>query len=204
MSKRKLVTVAAAIFAVAAGSTAFAAIPDAGGVIHGCYDKQSGQARIYDSQTNLPKGCGAKEAAITWNQQGPQGPKGDKGDTGNPGPSDGYFSSYLSVDFDYPDTVVQTLDLPAGKYLVSATTHLQALKYSTNASCTLVAGNSGDFEQAELQPSLGIYHAGISLSVAYASASPAQAQLKCSADVGNMTANYPSISAIKVGNLTTK
>jgi len=92
VSKFKLMAIAAAVAAVAAGSAAFAAIPDSNGVIHACYDKQSGQVRIYDSQTNLPKGCGPKETALSWNQQGaqgipgPQGPKGDKGDPGEPGP----------------------------------------------------------------------------------------------------------------------
>jgi hypothetical protein len=92
VSKFKLIAIAGAFVAVAAGSAAFAAIPDGNGVIHACYDKQSGQARIYDSQTNLPKGCGPKETALSWNQKGaqgipgPQGPKGDKGDPGDPGP----------------------------------------------------------------------------------------------------------------------
>jgi hypothetical protein len=86
---KKLVASLIAIVAVAAGSAAFAAIPDAGGVVHACYDKQSGVLRATDTATNLPKGCTAKEAALTWNQQGPQGvagPQGQKGDVGATGP----------------------------------------------------------------------------------------------------------------------
>ena len=63
---------------------ALGAIPGTGGVISACYDKQSGQTRIYDAAAGVPKGCGKTEAAISWNQQGP---KGDKGDTGPQGPA---------------------------------------------------------------------------------------------------------------------
>ena len=81
-----------------AGGVAYATIPDGGGVIHACYDKQSGQARIFDPAGGAIKGCGKTESDVSWNQTGPQGPagptgapgtpgqqglKGDKGDTGN-------------------------------------------------------------------------------------------------------------------------
>ena len=60
-----------AVLAVAAGAlvvggVSYATIPDSSGVIHACYDKVSGQTRIYDSQTGKPKGCGSGEIAITW------------------------------------------------------------------------------------------------------------------------------------------
>jgi hypothetical protein len=80
--------------ALALVSVSAAAIPDAGGVIHACYDNQSGSVRIIDSAGGNPKGCGNKEIALTWNQQGlqgpvgppgPQGPKGDIGATGATG-----------------------------------------------------------------------------------------------------------------------
>ena len=76
---KKLIAVAVALVAIAAGSTAFAAIPDGGGVIHGCYDKNSGQLRVTDTDTNTPKSCTSKEAALAWNQQGPAGPSGITG-----------------------------------------------------------------------------------------------------------------------------
>jgi collagen triple helix repeat protein len=79
MSKRASLGVAvAAAFALV--GVAFGAIPGASGVISACYDKQSGQVRIYDGAGGTPKGCGKTEAPISWNQQGP------KGDTGPPGP----------------------------------------------------------------------------------------------------------------------
>jgi hypothetical protein len=66
-------------------TAAVAGIPGSGGVISGCYDKQSGQMRVYNAEGTIPKGCGTKEAAIQWNQTGPQGPKGDAGEPGAPG-----------------------------------------------------------------------------------------------------------------------
>jgi hypothetical protein len=79
MSKSKLAAVA--VVAIAAGTTAYAAIPDGAGTIHGCYDKSSGALRVTDSTTNTPKGCSTNEIALDWNQQGA------KGDQGDPGPS---------------------------------------------------------------------------------------------------------------------
>ena len=75
LSKKLLAGLVAAV-AVTAASVADAAVPDGAGVIHGCYDKQSGQLRVTDTQTSVPKGCTSKEAALAWNQQGPQGPPG--------------------------------------------------------------------------------------------------------------------------------
>jgi len=85
---KKLIAVAVVVAAIVAGATAYAAIPDGGGGIHGCYDKNSGQLRVTDTDTNTPKSCTSKETALAWNQEGPQGAKGDpgpqgpKGDTG--------------------------------------------------------------------------------------------------------------------------
>lgn len=80
----KLATAAAVAAVLALAGVAFGAIPGAGGVISACYDKQSGQVRIYDAAGGTPKGCGKTETSVSWNQQGP---KGDKGDTGPQGPA---------------------------------------------------------------------------------------------------------------------
>ena len=54
---RKTIAAIGAVVAAIAASAAFAAIPDAGGVVHGCYDKASGVVRVTDTQTNVPKAC---------------------------------------------------------------------------------------------------------------------------------------------------
>src|SRR5207253_11437690 len=61
---------------------AVATIPDAGGVIHGCYAR-SGALRVIDSATTA---CTSKETALSWNQTGPQGLAGPAGPAGPPGP----------------------------------------------------------------------------------------------------------------------
>jgi hypothetical protein len=63
--------VAALVAAAAAGGIAYAAIPDAAGVYHGCIHKNTGALRVIDSATQQ---CNANtERAITFNQQGPAG-----------------------------------------------------------------------------------------------------------------------------------
>ena len=91
---RRLLIPLLAIFALA-GGVAYATIPDGGGVIHACYDKQSGQVRIFDPAGGAIRGCAKTEAETRWSQVGPQGPagpagatglQGQKGDTGTQGP----------------------------------------------------------------------------------------------------------------------
>lgn len=63
--------------AIALAGFVYAAIPDAEGVIHGCYRSSgllaNGDLRIIDSDTQI---CNNNETKITWNQTGPQGPPG--------------------------------------------------------------------------------------------------------------------------------
>ena len=79
---------AAAVGAVAAtvlaGGIAWAAIPDANGVIQSCYKLKGGALRVIDTEKGQT--CSNGEMLLTWNQEGIQGPKGDKGDQGDPGP----------------------------------------------------------------------------------------------------------------------
>ena len=76
--------VAVIVLGLALGGVAYATIPDPGGVIHGCYEKNQGQLRVIDSGQNQT--CRSSEVALKWNQTGPQGPKGDAGATGPTGP----------------------------------------------------------------------------------------------------------------------
>lgn len=64
-----------------AAGTAYAAIPDANGVVHGCYNVLTGSARIIDGNS-----CGLLEKAVTWQQTGPRGPAGAPGPQGPQGP----------------------------------------------------------------------------------------------------------------------
>ena len=77
MKKRDLIAATAGAIAatILAGGVAWAAIPDAAGVIHGCYKKSNGDLRVADSAAQ----CGHSEEPISWSQQGPQGPPGVSG-----------------------------------------------------------------------------------------------------------------------------
>src|SRR6266487_2551186 len=98
-SKKLALVVAGAVAALTLGSLAFAAIPDATGVIHGCYDA-TGHLRVTDNDTNLSKACTSKETPLNWNQQGP---KGDRG------PSNAYTetgSKAITATSNYGTTVI--------------------------------------------------------------------------------------------------
>jgi hypothetical protein len=67
----RLATLAAALLLLTAGGIAYATIPDAGGVIHGCYKNSNGALRVID--TGAGATCSAAETALAWNQTGPPG-----------------------------------------------------------------------------------------------------------------------------------
>ncbi len=81
---RFAVALIAAVAIAAAGSIAWATIPDAGGVIHGCYQKNNGQLRVIDSDAG--QACRPSELPLSWSQTGPQGPQGPQGPVGPQGP----------------------------------------------------------------------------------------------------------------------
>jgi hypothetical protein len=86
MPQRTLLAVAVSVAAtIAVSGAAFASIPDAGGVIHGCYSVSSGLLQISTSSSDS---CHTGLTAIAWSQTGPQGlqgAQGIQGATGLPG-----------------------------------------------------------------------------------------------------------------------
>ena len=141
MSRRGSVLIGVVVAALAAmlvGGIAWATIPGADGVIHGCYKAKNGQLRLVDlssqgKHTGHHSDCRPSELSIDWNQQGPpgiQGPpgppgqKGDKGDPGIQGPPGPSGLSGLQV-VTSPTQVVALFDFghaeatcPAGKTLI--------------------------------------------------------------------------------------
>ena len=131
---------AGAAAALALGSLAGAAIVDGNGTIHGCYDKNSGQLRVADTATNLPKSCTVKEAALTWSQQGPQGPQGPKGDQGDPGPSQATVLSRPAPKAVGLNTIVGGLSI-SGQNLISAKVVIGTTQHDFSIPfCSLYAG----------------------------------------------------------------
>ena len=79
---RKLVVLAS--LALILGGVAYAAIPDAGGVIHGCYrtaNPAKGALTVVDSEAGGV--CPSGTAELNWNQTGPQGATGATGPQGS-------------------------------------------------------------------------------------------------------------------------
>ncbi len=68
-TQKVLVLSAAAVLFL--GIVAYASIPDANGIINGCYKKTGGQLRVIDGATSS---CDNNETPIQWGQTGPQGP----------------------------------------------------------------------------------------------------------------------------------
>jgi hypothetical protein len=56
-----------AVLLFAAAGVAYATIPDAGGVITGCYDNGSGDLRVIDTDNEK---CRADESPLEWQQKG--------------------------------------------------------------------------------------------------------------------------------------
>src|SRR5438552_2831741 len=81
MRKGDLLSAAAgaAVASVLAGGIAWAAIPGAGGVIKGCYQKNEGLLRVIDPATTA---CLTSEVPIAWNARGIGGARGEPGPAG--------------------------------------------------------------------------------------------------------------------------
>ena len=69
-ARTKLALAASIVAALALGSFAWAAIPDGGGTIHACYNKDSGALRVTD-ESGMPKACTSKEVALDWAKGSP-------------------------------------------------------------------------------------------------------------------------------------
>lgn len=101
----RLATLSVFLVGLSAAGIAAAAIPDSGtGVIHGCYKTNKGDLRVIDPAAG--QACTARETPIKW----PGGPSEAFVSLGSaPVPGDG---STVTVD---------TLSLPTGRYVLSAT-----------------------------------------------------------------------------------
>jgi hypothetical protein len=206
-SKKLTVVLAAAAATLALGSFAWAAIPGGGGVISGCYDKSSGQLRVTDAATNLPKGCSSKEATLAWNQQGPQGIQGVPGPQGDPGLSSAHVYRVKAVQtVNSTETVLAATGEPAGKYLVSAKVVIGTNSSSGYVTCFLYdgdyqVGKKLDTSTATVSWPFGGPETTLSLSAAagdgVAFVNP---QVICSASGGGFASNVV-ITATKVGTL---
>jgi hypothetical protein len=159
-SRRLSLGVVVGAVLAAVGGSAYAAIPDPGGLIHGCFNPKAAQnsgatLKVIDSAS---ASCSGGEQSISWGQTGPagptgpQGPAGPTGATGPSGTSAGWAASNSQfIDAEGPDTeeLVGVDGLPAGSYIVWATifTHL-----GDDIVCDLNHG------QAVIQPGAPVHY----------------------------------------------
>jgi hypothetical protein len=194
-----------------------------------------GGGTAYAATTMLPKNSvGArqiKKGAVTpaklsagartafTGPQGPaglQGPKGDRGERGEKGDQGARGPSNAVTKFDpaavawstTPTTTIESVDLGAGSWVVTATG--QAVNFETSdngAECRLLVGGttvdaSGEFFLAAF-PDPGAKQA-LSLTGGATVTAGATAELQCEASLADGHVADPAITAIEVGELKTE
>src|SRR5580765_8708710 len=75
---RRVAVAFVVVVAIAAGGIAYASIPDANGVVHGCYNSDNGALRVFGKSKDYQQ-CSAGEKALDWSQTGPTGATGLSG-----------------------------------------------------------------------------------------------------------------------------
>lgn len=178
---------------------AYAAIPDAGGVIHACYDPGNRTLRVIDTESG--EACRPQDRALSWNQTGPQGQVGPRG------PSDGYVTRLLPFEaknLDNHNVNVLSLSLPAGDYILSASVRVDRTQPGTSTVfCDLrVGGGPFPTGYVEILDGAGAVAtlaatSGVSLST------DEMVHLTCEAigDDGTF-ATLADLTAIRVGTVT--
>jgi hypothetical protein len=182
-----------------AGGIAYATIPDGGGVIHACYQKNQGALRVID--TDKAQTCSSSENTLTWSQTGPQGQQGPPGPTG---PSDawsvdGYNAGLKNLPFQTPVDLATTSTLPAGSYFVQAETEAEnILSVSTAYFCDLV-DSSNTYQETRVTSSDWVT---IPVQAVITLTSPDTISLQCEAanSAGTEAFNW-QLAAIKVGTV---
>jgi hypothetical protein len=128
--RRPVALVVALGAALAAAGIAWAAIPDSSGAVNACYANSNGKLRAVDS----PGDCSGNESAVALG-----------------GPTIGYATSrpdFLAIGT--APTVVASLKLPAGTYLVHGKLDLVDTTFTGGGfvACNLVVGGTGTFSDA--------------------------------------------------------
>jgi hypothetical protein len=134
---------------------------------------------------------------------GPTGSDGPAGATGPAGPSNAFVHYqtgpiYLG-DADLP-VAITTLAIPAaGTYMLWAKTYATTTGTGGNVTCRLIAGGDVDQAVADVEPGKP---ESLAMNVAHVFTGPGTAVLSCSSPGTGMFANYGTVSAIQVANLT--
>jgi hypothetical protein len=162
--------IAGATFGIA--SAVQASIPDAKGVIHGCYNTSlahgspTGALRVIDTAT-VNGSCASWETPLNWNQRGVTGPTGPRGPTGARGPTGppGTARAWALVRAD--GTIVQQVNVTSvshnltGAYCV----FLNGINASTVAAVATAIGGLVDRDVANTTFGCGNPPTGIQVAI---------------------------------------
>jgi hypothetical protein len=152
LRRRRWPVVCAALLAsaTAAAGVAYAAIPDGSGVFTACEQTSNGSIRLIDpslgSGSHLGH-CTAQETQVSWNEQGPTGPQGPTGAQGTPG-ADGAAAGFSAASTGWTNlgifaTQVASVELPAGKYVVTGTANLQNSGVGVDGTSCYLSADAG-------------------------------------------------------------
>ena len=168
--------------------------------ISACYSTTNGALRIVTSGV----ACRTGEVPLTWNVQGPPGPQGEKGDSGvsKVYSTGSYFGTQLSTwsNITPNNTIVASLDLPAGKYFASSKVVVSS-SGRIDVMCVMAAGDFGGqyIDTANSLVTATTFGATtVSLGGAFELTSPQKVAVWCG---GDGTWGHSALSAIQVDEI---
>jgi hypothetical protein len=220
------------VLALAAGGAVFgiasavqASIPDASGVIHGCYNTSlahgspTGALRVID--TAKPNGnCASWETPLSWSANagvtgatGPTGPTGPTGATGSTGPTGASGTPDVwsvavappgaAIPIGNSSTLITTKALPAGTFLIEAKLGAHDLADSVySIFCSLTNDNLvTQFDNGGNSTSRLADEIDVPLEAVRTFASATTLQLYCTASSANGVAEWVKMVAIPLGTV---
>jgi hypothetical protein len=212
IGRKAWIAVAAGTLLALVGGVAYAAIPDAAGVIHACFKTDSGQLRVSDSGS-----CNPSETELSWSQEGPPGPPGPQGVQGPQGPAGpagpgGDVLTTLNDDnlglpipiapINVPVTIA-ALPVAAGSYAIDAVLNVDNATFDPNfVGCSLIAGADSDRAFASLAGQTDpADQARLALRTAHTFAQAGEVELRCSG-LADAIGTRIRITAVRAASLT--
>jgi hypothetical protein len=209
-----LLAAAIVVGGAAIGGIAYASIPDATGVIHGCYSPNGAtanggtQLNIVDSNSAA---CNKGQQQVQWNQVGAQGPQGPRGDAGPSAAFTTTTTSSETVALLTPVSVAH-LDLPAGSYVINETSWFTNESGTHNAPvfCRLDAEGASAQIAMQIQPNQtgNVDALAGALTLAHTFSSSGRVDLDCFVNSlytdTVVDIHDVQLNAIQVGSLTTQ
>jgi len=232
--KRQRLRLLISVTLVTIGATRSIAQATQDTVVVACRRNDSGALR----QVAKASDCKTTETAVSWNitgpagpagpvgaggvagpqgPQGPMGPQGQPGPAGPGGPADAFtIESSAPVDISTDYTVLSTLFLPAGKYVVFGNVVVENFtlpRTSLPVNCVLGGGNTGfsipysaRIDPFDSETAQGASATTIPLTFATELVAPAAVTLICQTNMGpggqTAIADRSSLTAIEVGSIT--